>query len=104
MVAPDRDLLDVGDGRAGLPRQLRDRPVVVEAGQRREPLVRNVGCVGHRDQCVGVGRISGDTDPDVVGGDLVERLSLGGEDRAIGLEQVATLHARPARSGADQQG
>ena len=66
--------------------------------------LRDVGCVAHRDQRVGVGRVAGHADADVVGGDLVERLALGGEDRAVGLEQVAALHARAARTGADQQG
>ena len=103
VVAPDRHLLDVGDRGAGLGGQLRDRPVVVEAGQRREPLLRDVGGVGHRDQRVGVGRVAGDADADVVGGDLVERLALRGEDRAVGREQVAALHARAARPGADEQ-
>ena len=104
VVAPDRHLLDVGDRGAGLGGELRDRAVVVEPGQRREPLPRDVGGVGHRDQRVGVGGVAGDADPDVVGGDLVEGLALGGEDRAVGLEQVAALHARAARAGADEQG
>ena len=34
---------------------------------------------------------------------VVERLALGGEDRAVGLEQVAALHALGAGAGADQQ-
>ena len=62
------------------------------------------GALRHRDQRVGVGRVAGDADADVVGGDLVERLALGGEDRAVGLEQVAALHAGAARTGADEQG
>ena len=41
---------------------------------------------------------------DVVGGDRVERLALGGEDRAVGGQQVTALHARAARPRADQQG
>ena len=44
------------------------------------------------------------SDPDVVGGVVVERLALGGEDRAVGLEQVAALHALSAGPGADEQG
>ena len=64
----------------------------------------NVGGVAHRDQRVRVGRVAGHADADVVGGDLVERLALRGEDRAVGLEQVAALHARAARTRADQQG
>ena len=66
--------------------------------------LRDVGRVGHRDQRVGVRRVTGDADADVVGGHRVERLALGGEDRAVGLEQVAALHARPAGPRPDQQG
>ena len=103
VVAPDRHVPDVGDGGARPGGQLRDRPVVVEPGQRREPLGRDVGGVGHRDQRVGVGRVARDPDAYVVRGDVVERLALRGEDRAVGLEQVAALHAGTARPGADQQ-
>ena len=104
VVAPDRHLRDVGDLRAGLGRELRDRAVVVEAGQRGEALARDVGGVGHRDEGVGVGRVAGDADAHVVGGDRVEGLALRGEDRAVGREQVAALHAGAARAGADEQG
>ena len=66
--------------------------------------LRDVGGVAHRDQRVGVGRVAGHADADVVRGHLVEGLALGGEDRAVGLEQVAALHARAARPRADEQG
>src|SRR4029079_5078135 len=72
VVAPDRHLLDVGDGRAGLLRQLRDRAVVVQPGQRAEPCPREVGRGGQRDQGVGVGGVAGDPDPYVVGRHVVQ--------------------------------
>ena len=103
VVAPDRQLLDLRDRAAGLGGQLRQRPVVVEAGQCREAVLGDVGGVGLRDQRVGVGRVAGDADADVVGGHLVEGLALRGEDRAVGLEQVAALHALRAWLGADEQ-
>ena len=65
--------------------------------------LRDVGGVAQRDQRVGVGRVAGHADADVVGGDGVQRLALRGEDRAVGLQQVAALHARAARTRADQQ-
>ena len=65
---------------------------------------RDVGGVVERDQGVGVGGVAGDADADVVGSDLVERLALGGEDRAVGRQQVAALHAGAAGTGADEQG
>ena len=97
-------LLDVGHRGPGLGGQLRDGPVVVEPGQRREPLDGDVRGVAHRDQGVGVRRVAGHPDPDVVRRVVVEGLALGGEDRAVGLEQVAALHALGARTSADQQG
>jgi hypothetical protein len=103
VVAPDRQPPDVGDGAAGLRGELREGAVVVEAGERGEPLAGDVGGVGHRDQRVGVGGVAGHADADVVGGHLVEGLALGGEDRAVGLEQVAALHALGAGAGTDEQ-
>ena len=49
-----------------LARQLADGTVVVEAGHRREPLRVEIGCVAHRDQRVGVGRVADDEDLDVL--------------------------------------
>ena len=59
--------------------------------------------VAHRDQRVGVGRVADHEHAHVVGGVGVERLALGLEDRAVGLEQVGALHALRARAGADEQ-
>jgi hypothetical protein len=77
---------------------------VVEAGQGVEALLGDVGGVAHRDERVGVGRVAGDEDLDVVGGDLVERGALAGEDLAVGGEQVGAVHALLARHGADEHG
>ena len=104
VVAPDRHVRDVGDRGAGLGGQLADRAVVVQAGQRREPLLRDVGGVAHRDERVGVGRVAGHRDADVICRNGVQGLALRGEDAAVGLEQVAALHAGTARAGADEQG
>lgn len=104
VVAPDRQLLDVGDGGAGLGGQLRDRAVVVQAGHRGEALGRYVRGGGLRDERVGVGRVADDEDLDVVRGVVVDGLALRLEDAAVGGEQVAALHALGARAGADEQG
>ena len=42
------------------------------------------------------------SDLDVVGGDVVERLALAGEDLAVGREQVGAVHALLARHRADE--
>ena len=60
--------------------------------------------VGHRDQRVGVGRVADHEHLDVVGGAGGDRLALGLEDAAVGLEQVGALHALRARARADEQG
>ena len=83
--------------------ELGDRAVVVEAHHRREALAGDVGRVVHRDQAVGVGRVADHQHLHVVGGDVVERLALDGEDLAVGAEQLGALHALGARPRADQQ-
>ena len=91
-------------GDAGLLRQLAQRAVVVEAGHRGEAVGRHVGRVRRGDQRVGVRRVADHEDAHVVGGARVDRLALRLEDAAVGLEQVAALHAGGARAGADEQG
>jgi hypothetical protein len=104
VVAPHDEVLDVGDARVQLLRDLRDGAVLVEAGHRGEPLARDVGRVAHGDERVRVGRVADHEDPHVVGGVSVERLALRLEDRPVGLEQIGALHALGPRAGADQQG
>ena len=90
-------------GGAGLLRELRERAVVVEAGHRGEALGRYVRGGGLGDQRVGVGRVADDEDLDVVRGVVVDGLALRLEDAAVGLEQVAALHALGTGAGADEQ-
>ena len=103
MVAPHTHVGDVGHLGARLLRQLRDRPVVIQAGHRVEALARDVGRVGLCDQRVRVGRVADHEDAHVVGRAGVERLALRLEDAAVGLQQVGALHALRARPRADQQ-
>ena len=103
VVAPDDEVLDVGERDAELGRQLRVGAVLVQARHRGEALGRDVRRVGLRDQGVGVGRVADDQDLDVVRRVGVDGLALRLEDRAVGLEQVGALHALGARARADQQ-
>ncbi|MPM65170.1 hypothetical protein SDC9_112062 [bioreactor metagenome] len=103
VVAPDDDALDVVDREAGLLGELGDRPVVVQAHQRGEPGGGYVRRVGAGDQGVGVRRVAGHQDVDVIGGVVVDGLALRGEDGAVGGEQVGAVHALAAGTGADQQ-
>ena len=99
VVAPHGHVRDLGQRPSDLVRQLRPRPVVVEAHHRREALARHAVGVRHRDQAVGVGRVADHQDPHVVGGAGGDRLALGLEDAAVGLEQVGALHARARAAG-----
>jgi hypothetical protein len=103
MVAPDRHLLHVRDGLAGLLRHLGERAVMVEPHHRGELRGLEARRVLHRDQRVGIGRVADHEDLHVARGDLVQRLALGHEDGAIGLQQVLALHAGAARARTHQQ-
>ena len=61
------------------------------------------GALRLRDQAVGVRRVADHQHLDVRGGVGVQRLPLGLEDAAVGLEQVAALHPLAAGPGADEQ-
>src|SRR5690606_2396011 len=41
---------------------------------------------------------------DVVGGVVVDRFALAGENGAVGFDQIGALHAGTARASADEQG
>ena len=77
---------------------------MVEAGQCREALAGDVRRIAHRNQGVGVGRVSGHRDTHVISSVVVQGLALNREDRAVGLEQVAALHAGATRARTDEQG
>ena len=104
VVAPDRHVGHVTDRGTRLLGDLGDGAVVVQAHHRGEPLLGHVGGVGLRDEAVGVGRVADDQHLEIGGGVIVERLALRLEDPAVGLEQVAALHALGAGPRADEQG
>jgi len=104
VVAPDRHLGDLADAHAELLGQHGLGAVVVEPGEGVEAFAGDIWRVAHRDQGIGVGRVAGDQDAHIVGGRLVEGPALCGEDGAVCAEQIAALHARLARHGADEHG
>ncbi len=55
------------------------------------------------DERVGVSGIADDQNLDVLAGIGVDRLTLHGEDRSIGFQQILTLHTGAARACANQQ-
>ena len=94
----------VVDGLAGLAGQLSLGAVVIQTGQGGEVIVRDVGRVGGGNEGVGVGGVAGDENANVVGGDLVQGLALGGEDGTVLGEQVGTLHTGLTGHGTDEEG
>jgi hypothetical protein len=103
VVAPDRHAADgVGPGVERLG-ELTDGPVVVEAREGGEALGRHAGGRGgRRDERVGVRRVADHDGTYVIGGDLADRGALRSEDAGVGREEIAALHARSARSRADE--
>ena len=104
VVAPDGHVTDVIDSLSGLAGKLRFGAVVIQTSQGGEVVVRDVDRVGSSDEGVGVSGVTGDENADVVGGDVVEGLALGGEDSPVLGEQIGTLHTRLAGHGADEEG
>ena len=106
MVAPHDHLLQRRHFTAGLGGELRQRAVVVQA--QHAVVVVRVGAAdldggGAGDVGVGVAGVAHDQHADVFLGVLGDGLALNGEDGAVGGQQVGTLHAGAARTGADQQ-
>ena len=103
VVAPDRHPAHVVDGGLDLVGQLGLGPVVVEARHGRESFGGDAGRVAHRDEAVGVGGVADYQHTDVVGRVVRQRLALGGEDGAVGFEEVVALHALGAGPRTDEQ-
>src|SRR5699024_4905436 len=104
VVAPDGQVRDVGDPGTGLGGQLAHRPVVVQAGHGGEAVLGHVGGVRRGDQGVGVGGVVLLVHAVVLGSAGVDGLALWAEVAAVGLQQVAALHALSARARLHQQG
>ena len=103
VVAPHCEPLDLRDRRAGLRRQLCQRPVVVETHHGCEVARIEVGRVALGDQAVGIGRIADHENLDAARGMVVQGLALHREDRRVGFHQFAAFHARSARPRPDEE-
>lgn len=106
MVAPDDHLLEGGNGAAGLGSQLGQGAVVVQA--QHAVVVAGVGAAnllggGSGDVGVGVAGVAHHQDLHVFLGVFSDGLALNGEDGTVGGQQVGTLHALAAGTGAHQQ-
>ncbi len=104
VVAPDREVLDVARPGAGLPREQRDRPVLVEAGECGPAVGRHRVTGGvPGDEAVRIARVTDHHDPHVLRSVLRDGPALVDEDRAVLTDEVAALHAGPAGDAADEQ-
>ena len=104
VIAPNRDLLDIGVGDTSLLGQLRDGAVVIQARHRRKALGGHIGRIALGDQAVGVGRVADHEDAHICCRIGVDRLALHRKDRSIGTQQILTLHPLTARACTNQQG
>ena len=104
VVAPHREVGDVGHRRARLLGELGHRPVLVEPGHGGEALAR---ARRRRSTCaisaLVLAGLPTTSTLHVVGGAGGDRLALRLEDAAVGLEQVGALHALRARARAHEQ-
>jgi hypothetical protein len=76
---------------------------VIQAHHRSEVARIESGCVALGDQRIRVRGIADDEHTDVAIRDCIERLALRREDLRIRQQQILALHARAARTRADQQ-
>ena len=103
MVAPDRHVGDIVDGRTSLLGDLRHGSVVIETHHGRELLRVEIWRRSLGDQSVGVGRVSDNQNLHVLAGVVVDGLALRAENATVGFEKVGALHSVLARHGAYEQ-
>ena len=83
MVAPDDDLLDLRQGRAGFLGELRQAAVVIQSGHRRESVARQRWRIALRDERIGIGRIADDQHAHIAARDRIQRLALRGKNFGV---------------------
>ena len=103
MVAPNRELFNLGHRLAGLGGNLAGGAVMVQPQHGGEILARQVGGAFHGDVGIGIGRIADDKHLDIAAGNGIKRLALRREYGAIDGQQLRALHARAARTRTHQQ-
>ena len=103
VIAPNCHLANVINVSPRFASELRLGPIMIEARHRREVPGIEVRGVGLCDQGVGVRRVADDQHFHTAARMIVQRFSLYREDRGIGFQQVISLHAGAARTGADEQ-
>ena len=93
MVAPDGELLDVGDFRAGLESELSEGAVVVKTSHSGEVLSWNAGGIVLADHGVGVGWVADDNSLCGALSVIVDCFTSVDEDLAVIFEEVGTFHS-----------
>ena len=103
VVTPNGHFRDLGDRDAETLRKLALGTVVVEASHRRESTRVKIRGVTHRNQRVGVSRVTHHEHFDITLSGPGQSLTLGLEDSTIGREKVAALHTGLTRHCTHQE-
>ena len=103
MISPDGHVRDRANAYSGLLRQLRAGAVFVQSGHGEPAVARNFFRIVHRDQAIGVARISDYQHANIGRRIFLNRLTLPDENLAVDPEQILTFHARLTWHASDQQ-
>ena len=88
---------------AGLLRELRAGAVFIQSRHGEPAIARDLLRIVHRDQAIGVARISDHEHAHIGRSILLNRLTLADENLAVDPEQILPFHSRLARHASDQQ-
>lgn len=103
VVAPDTDIGDLGGLYACSSGDLGFGAIFIEAGHGEPTVCGHVGGVAKGDEGIGVAGIGDDDDAHIIGGAVVDGLTLTDEDCAIGADEIAALHACLTGHTTDEQ-
>ena len=103
MIAPNRHVRDAGDLDTRFVCELRARPIFIEPRHGEPAIARNVFCVVHRDQTVGVAGVSDHQYTHIGCGISLDGLTLPDENFAVDPEQIFPFHAGFAGNATNQQ-
>ena len=103
MISPNRHVRYAGDFHTGFVCQLRSGAVLVQPRHGKPAVPRNFLGVVHRDQAIGVARISNYKDAYVGRGVSFNGLALADKNLAVDPKKIFSLHSSLARNAADKQ-
>ena len=84
-------------------RELRLRAIFIEPRHGKPAIARDRLRIVHRDQAIGIARISDHEDANILRGIFFDRLPLADENLAVDPEQILPLHPSFARNTSNEQ-